>query len=204
MRGNCAVSSLAPVRADGKLLRGEIGESLDRRRLPRDANADVVVGAAEPGEVGALESGLPDPEQRIEAGAAADDAEGGAVFRGDLGQPVGEPQAAGAFHVLGDDRRIAGNMAADEASHHAPIGVIAAAGAIADVERHRLAFVEIGRRLRAGRSRQHQQRGKRRDGRDERSQHGFSSRCIMTYIAQIAQVLASCYAGSAVLASLDH
>ena len=115
----------------------------------------------------------------------ADDAEGGAVFRGDLGQPIGEPQAAGAFHVLDDDRRIAGNMAADEASHHAPIDVIAAADAGADVERHRLALVEIGRRLRVGRSRQHHQRGKRRDGRDEWSQHGFSSRWMSTDIPQM-------------------
>ena len=44
-------------------------------RVPGDADAHLVVGAADPGELGAVELRLLGAEQRIEAGAAADDAE---------------------------------------------------------------------------------------------------------------------------------
>jgi hypothetical protein len=80
----------------------------------------------------------------IEGGAAADRPEGTAVARRRIGQPVGEPQAAGALHVLGQQGRIAGNEPAHVAGEHAGIDVVAAAGRVADIDLDGLAPVEIG------------------------------------------------------------
>ena len=49
--------------------------------VPGDADADLVVGAADPGVLGGVELRRLVAEQRIEAGAAADGAERGAVLR---------------------------------------------------------------------------------------------------------------------------
>ena len=116
---------------------------------PGDADADLVVGAADPVELGRVELRALVAEQRIEAGAAADDAEGRAVLGADIVEPVGEPQAAGALHVLRHDVRIAGNVLAHVAREHARIEVVAAADAVADIEIDGLALVEVGHALRA-------------------------------------------------------
>ena len=91
--------------ADDQLLGQQVLELGDAAGVPGDADADFVVGAADPGELGGVELRGLVAEQRIEAGAAADDAERRAVLRADVVEPVGEPQAAGALHVLRHDRR---------------------------------------------------------------------------------------------------
>src|ERR671921_866117 len=72
-------------------------------------------------------------------------ADDGAVLRRDVVEPVGEAEAAGALHVLGDDRRIARDVLAEVARDQAAVDVVAAADARADDHLDRLAFVEVGR-----------------------------------------------------------
>src|SRR5262249_50840032 len=137
--------------ADGDLLGEQVLELLDARGgVPRHAHAHLVVGAADPGELGAVELGALLAEDRIEPGAAADGGDHAAVLWGDAEHPVGEPQAAGAFHVLRHDRRIAGDVLGEVARDDAGVEVIATADAVADVEIERLALVEVGRALGAG------------------------------------------------------
>src|SRR5262249_5481499 len=125
-------------------------ELADAAALPGDADADLVVGAADPGELVGLELGALGAEQRIEGGAAADSAEHGAVLGADIVEPVGEPQAAGAFEVLGADGRSAWDVPAEMAGDRAGVEVIGAADAVADIEFDVAAFVEVGRCLRRG------------------------------------------------------
>jgi hypothetical protein len=56
---------------------------------------------------------------------------------------VGGAQAARAFHVLHDDVRIARDMPAEVAADQPRGIVVAAADAVADHDRYRLALVEI-------------------------------------------------------------
>src|SRR6185369_17734427 len=89
--------------ADDQLLAQGVLEPGDAAALPGHADAYLVVGAADPGELVGLELRALGAEQRIEAGAAPDGADRGAVLRRHVVEPVGEPQAAGALRVLGDD-----------------------------------------------------------------------------------------------------
>ena len=148
MRGNWSVSAAAPVpptaSGDGQEVVefGDLGAA-----VPHHADADLVIGAADPVEPVAVELRGLVAEQRIEAGAAADGADHRAVLVGDVVEPVGEPQAAGAFHVLRRHLRIAGNVLAEMARDQPRVDVVAAADAVADHHVDGLALVELGRRL---------------------------------------------------------
>ena len=86
-------------------------------------------------------------EQRIEAGAAADDAEGRAVLRARRCRASWRAAAMPApSHVLRHHGRVAGDVLADVAREHARVEVVGAADAVADVEIDGLALVEVGRR----------------------------------------------------------
>ena len=74
-------------------------------------------------------------------------------FGRDVVEPVRQPQAARAFHVLRQHVRIAGNVLAHVSREHARIEVVGAADAVADVEIDGLALVEIGHALARGSSR---------------------------------------------------
>src|SRR5262249_14951257 len=122
---------------------GDLGAS-----VPHDADAHLVVGAADPVELGAVELRGLAAEQRIKAGTAPDGAEHEAVLGCDVEEPVGEPQAAGAIHVLGRHHRIARDVFAEVTGDHSGVDVVAAAHAVADHQVDVLAFVEVGRALR--------------------------------------------------------
>src|SRR5258705_8810937 len=98
--------------ADDQLAGHQVLEPRDAAGAPGDADADLVVGAADPVELRRVELCGLVAEQRIEAGAAADDAERRAVLWRDIEQPVGEPQRARPLHVLRYHVRIAGNVLA--------------------------------------------------------------------------------------------
>ena len=66
----------------------------------------------------------------------------GAVLRRGGVEIAHRRHAGGARHVLHDDVRIAGDVAAVVPRQHARIDVVAAAGGIADDQRHGLAVVE--------------------------------------------------------------
>ena len=134
--------------AHDQLLREHVFQLGDAAALPGDADADLVVGAANPGELVGLELRALGPQQRIEGGAAADGGDRRAVLRADIVDPVGEAQAAGTFHVLGDDGRVARDVLAEVAGDDAGVEIIGAADAVADIEIDVLALVEFRGRLR--------------------------------------------------------
>ena len=111
--------------------------------LQRDADGDLVIGAADPGEFRRVILRSAFIEQRIEGDAACGRAEDGAVARRRRIEKIGEPEAPGALHVLRHDGRISRNVLADMPRQEPAIKVIAAADAIADLQidrscRHRM------------------------------------------------------------------
>ncbi len=154
--------------ADRELLGEQVLEFGDAGILHRHADADFVIGAADPAEFLRVEGVALADQQRIEGDAAADRAERGAVLRRDAIKIIGEPQTAGAFHVLRHQRRIAGDMRAHVAADHARIEVVGAAGRVADIEVDIAVLVEVLDALRE------HDRGRRNDrnqrGRDQREQ----------------------------------
>ena len=136
--------------ADGELLGEQVLEFGDAGILQRHADADLVVGAAEPVELDRVELIAFADQERIEGDAAAEGGEHRAILRRHAIEPVGEAQAAGAFHVARYQGRIAGNMRAHVAADHAGIEVIGAAGRVADIFVDIAVFVEIGRALLRG------------------------------------------------------
>src|SRR5262249_19541064 len=99
-------------------------------------------------------------------------ADDGAVLGRDVVEKIGGAQAAGAGHVLRDDRRIARDVPAEVARDHASVGVVAAPGAIADNEGDVAAAVEIGERI-GTRARERQDEGD--EVQSEAGAHGGSA-----------------------------
>src|SRR5206468_11454769 len=87
-------------------------------------------------------------------------AERGAVLRGDIGHVAGGLNARAAEHGLDHDLRIAGNVARERRREHAGIEVVAAAGREADIEADGFAAIEVGDRLGSGRGRHEQHSGR--------------------------------------------
>src|SRR5262249_12976361 len=116
--------------------------------LEGDTDADLVIAAADPGKLGAVELRRLLAEQRIKSGAASNDGEHRAVLGGNAIEPVRESQATGALHVLRHNGWVAGYMTADMSGKHACIEIVATTNAVADVKLNVLAFVEVGDTLR--------------------------------------------------------
>ena len=145
-----------PRAADDQLVLEHICKLADTARFPRDADAHLIVGAADPGELVGLELCAARAQQGIECGATADGPDDGAVLRPDIVEPVGEPQTPCTLQVLGDDGRIARDVLAKVTCKHPGIKIIGAAYAISDVELDILAFVEFRRPLCASGQRRQQ------------------------------------------------
>ena len=129
-------------------MRESVGECLDRRIGAREAQENIVVGAADVVELARIvfSHGIL-ADERIENGGRVIGADHRAVLRCDIGH-VGRHQiAAGSRHVLRHDGRIAGHVLAEETRHQPPISVIAAAGRRADDDRDRLAPIELRDRI---------------------------------------------------------
>jgi hypothetical protein len=90
------------------------------------------------------------------------DPERGAVLGRDLVEIVRGLEAAGARHVLRDQRRLSRNVLAQVARHHAAVEIVAAARGVADGDRDGLAGEELLGRLRGGLFGQQQQRNRQR------------------------------------------
>ena len=110
-------------------------------------------GRAQPVELGGVEARFFHAEQWRQRRAVLNESDHAAVARGGAEQIIHGNQAAGAWHVLHHDRRIAGNMSADIAADRSGEGVVAAAGAAADDECNGFAFVELVDRRRLMRQR---------------------------------------------------
>ena len=147
----CAAAS------DHQFLAQEILKPSNAGRVPCHTDADLVIGAADPGELPRVELGGLRAQQRIERDAARNRAECGAVAGRDVVEPVRQPDAAGTLHVLGNDRRISRDMPSHVPGDHPGIDVVPAAHAVADIEVDGPALEEIGRRLSAAAIRASQQ-----------------------------------------------
>jgi hypothetical protein len=117
--------------------------------VPGDAGRDLVGDAADPGELGAvvLRAGA---KERRDSHLPPEGAECGAILRRERKQMLRGAQAAGAGHVLHDDRRTARNVLAHVARQQASVDVVAATGVETDRKRDGLALVEILDTLGAG------------------------------------------------------
>ena len=155
---SCAEQRIHDVRIDGVGARGatashhhlvlpEISEGLDRRRMPDDADIDLVIGIADPRHLGRIELRL-HAHQRIERQGAVAGRDRGAVLGRDALHVPHQPPAAGARHVLHDDVRIAWNVAPPMPRQHARVGVVGTAGGRADEDRDVPALeIVVGRRI---------------------------------------------------------
>src|SRR5262245_16414971 len=86
-------------RTDGELLRHYVIPARHTRCVPGHAHADLVVGAADPGELRRFVLRGLVAQQRIERHAAAGGAERGAILRGNAVEIVRQPQAPRTLHV---------------------------------------------------------------------------------------------------------
>ena len=125
---------------------------------------DVVAGG-DPADIGelrrvVLHGGI--GERLFERGGFDHDPERRAVLGRDLVEIVRGLEAAGARHVLRDQRRLSGNVLAQMARHHAAVEIVAAARGVADGDRDGLAGEEWLGRLRGGLFGQQQQRNRQR------------------------------------------
>ena len=134
--------------ADDHLCGLDVFDLGDFRSAPRHAHANFVAGAAYPAEIRCLELSSRKPEQRVERYAATKRSEYAAVSRRGFGQPICQAQAAGPFHVLWDDGRVARNVLCDMPRQYPGVQIVAAPDAVSDVELDVLALIEVGRGLR--------------------------------------------------------
>ena len=126
----------------------EIGERLHLGRMPGHGKGRLAVHAAEPGEPQRIEPRLVLTEHRLEGKTAADRPDDAAVLGGDPVEIINRLEAAGAEHVLHDERRIAGNVTAEVAHQQARVEVVGRAGPRKHDHRDLAALVELLRRLR--------------------------------------------------------
>ena len=139
---------------------------LDRRGVPDHEHADLARCRCRARGTSCASNALALADQRLHRHAAAEHADGRAVLGRDVVEVVRGLERARARHVLHHDGRIAGDVLADMAGENAGIGVVAAAGAVADDQVDGLAAVEVGDRvLRAGRWRQRPSRTRTKTGR---------------------------------------
>src|SRR5262249_29741953 len=141
-----------PGAADDERLRPHVGPGLDAGRRTKRTDADLVRNAAEPAELrGLVKRPFAAAEQRIEERAAGEAAEGRAILGPEWVEAVRRLDRAGARHVLHDNGRVSGDVAADVAAERAGVEVVATARGVADHQVDAAPAVEVGHgvRLRA-------------------------------------------------------
>ena len=135
-------------RAAGRAEHGFAGEQLLDRGDPGAggdrAGRDALVHVADPGELRRLVARSGVAEDRLERGLRRQHAHDGAVLGGDVVEPVGGAQPAGARHVLRHRVGIAGHVPGDVARQRAAEEIETGAGLVADHDVQRLAAIEIG------------------------------------------------------------
>ena len=109
--------------------------------VPSVADADVAQERADPLEVGEIDHWLV-RRQHLRDQPGIEGGDDGAVLRRGGVEIAHRRHAGRARHVLHDHVRIAGDVAAVVPRQHARVDVVAAAGRIADDQRHGLAVVE--------------------------------------------------------------
>ena len=119
---------------------------------------DLVVGAADPAERDRIEIGAFAAEQPAQRDGAREHPDDAAVARQHVVELADQVEARGARLVAHDELRIARHVAGEIAADQPRIDVVGAARRIAEVERHALAFVEVGDVVGAG-GRANQHRG---------------------------------------------
>src|SRR5438128_12508706 len=124
MRIGLAVVGSAAAKHDGAL--EGVGHRLRLGGVPERGRADLGREAAEPVESRRREQGVLVAEKWIERYAALDQADDEPILGSDVEQPVGRLQAAAARHVLYQDGRLAGNMAAQIGGEGPGVEIIAA------------------------------------------------------------------------------
>ena len=167
--------------ADDELVGLQVRHGGDRRRQPHEHQPHLLLRGADPVEfrrhvARRLVLGI---EQRLDAHAAPDHADLGAVMAGDVVEIVGRHHAGGAGHLLHDEERMPGQMAAQIGSEQAAVGFVAAAAGGADDELDLLAGEELLHRLGACRDGEEAERGAtgrraQRPRRDAEIGHGTS------------------------------
>ena len=157
------------------------------------ANPVIRRDDADPGIFAEIEIDLVRLDDGLGDHARIEDGHDGAVLRRGQVEIAHRRQAPRPRHVLHDDGRIAGNVAADIARQHAGIIVVAAGGREADHDGEELALVEIvGARLRHQRQHSHQQRRKtKRPALEHR--HPYRRSCSLVAVTDtIAPLAAVC------------
>ena len=100
-------------RADDDFLGAHLVEFGDACGFGYAADGDALFQVADPGELRRLESRGAVAHQRLEGNCVHERRHHGPVFGGDVVEPVGGGEAAGADHVLHDDRRTARDVTAE-------------------------------------------------------------------------------------------
>ena len=155
--------------ADNEFLGIQILKLVDAGAGIGGADADFVGRRADPGKFRRVEArGFAVTNQRFEGHTTADDAHREAILGGSVVKPVGKLEAARAFHIDGDDGRVARDVFADMARHDAAIGVVTTTYREADVHFDDLAVVEIGDRVVLGACRARYESRRQRGQRENR------------------------------------
>ena len=122
---------------DDHLLLFHVVDGLERRRSPRDAQADVLGDGADPGEAAHVVAGIARADQRLENRPAGERRHRGAVAGRLLGKVVRGPNTARARHKLHRHRRFAGDVAADVTANQPCVKINAAARGAGHIDGHR-------------------------------------------------------------------
>src|SRR5262249_3306962 len=136
--------------ADDQLLLEKVLGRLVRRGVPCRHHRHFAVDASDPVETGEVEAYRLRVPVLYQQHAPHHEGDHGAVPGRGIGDVIGRRETAGSRHVLHDDGRRARDMLTEVARHQTRLSVVAAARAGADDERHLLAGVEFGNRLRRG------------------------------------------------------
>ena len=131
------------TRRDDQILLQDVVESLHRRIRARDADVNIVIGAAEIMELAGIMFHRRQAEKRFKNDARLESADDRAILGRDIVNVVGGDIAARARHVGNDDVGIARHMLAHMAGDQPRIGVIAATGRGSDNDLNGFAAIEV-------------------------------------------------------------
>ena len=141
-----------PAGAHDDFRLADVIHGAERRCVPRHTDRDLVVEAAEPGELQRVDHRCGLTVQRIETDVADSDADRSPVGGGHVVDVVHRLPPAARRHIAIDDHRIARNVPAHVPSEQAAVLVVAAASRRPDIHVDLLALVELRGGLRPGRA----------------------------------------------------